>query len=957
MSFTQVLSAQSSEAVQKDSLLAKGLYYYDQVNYAAYSPDSNIYFIEQAQPFFQEIEEWSYYVNCFNYLSSLNYLREDFKATQLYSNLALKAAEKYLDRNDGAYSYALASSASILAAKGHYLKAIGLYQNSIDIQINDRKFLIGIATSYQNIGWSYRAMGDYDEALYYYRKVLPILSDTLGEKSKNSAAIYMEMANCYKSKSEYQSAIDLYHQSLEVLEYNGLQGEYLKQIEFYCYQGLANIYMELGNAEKWKQYADKAIKVQQNFDFNDECLSYELMGKLYQQRGNFRRAYGYFDQALSAATREVTGYDRHPKIAKMVANIANLYREQQDYSQALTYYQKALNALIDHPPLTNVADNPGLNYILQKTEALDIVRDKTLTFLEQYRQGGDAAALLAAEQANTLAIQLVDAIRQSYIAAGSKFVLATAALPVYEQAIEIALARYEQSDDPAFLEVAFQHAERNKAILLLESIQGRRALASSGIPNEVLEQEKSLRLDIAFYEEKINNERLKEEQANDKINSWQEQLFEVREAHKLLVQELEADYPQYYQFKTDKQTVSLARLQQQALETQSLVLEYFVGQHQLYLFEISAQAIQVHRIDNTDLLSRIETLNQQVNHSPENDVVANYQQFTQSAHQLYAQLLSPALKDQPAVQRLQIIGDDVLNALSFGLLLRRPAAAESVSFSARSLDYLLEDYSISYHYSAALLLDQLQLKPSRAKHRFLGYAPSFGSAPIADNRSCSENEVYNLKCNEPELIRITDITGGDIRLGPLAHSRQFIEEAKDYQIIHLATHACIYPEAPQLNRIYFADDYISSYSLGNIDLQADLAVVSACNSGNGKLIRGEGIISLSRDFITAGCAATVTSLWAIDDCASSEVMVGFYEQLSQGLPKDEALRQAQLQYLKGADKLHQHPYFWSAFVQFGQTGALKINKRFSQLSSVLPWVMGLLLVCTFIFFRERARQA
>jgi len=122
--------------------------------------------------------------------------------------------------------------------------------------------------------------------------------------------------------------------------------------------------------------------------------------------------------------------------------------------------------------------------------------------------------------------------------------------------------------------------------------------------------------------------------------------------------------------------------------------------------------------------------------------------------------------------------------------------------------------------------------------------------------------------------------------------------------------------------IYFADDYLTYYDLNNLELNADLAVLSACNTGSGKLEKGEGVISIAKGFIQAGVPSVVTSLWSVDDCATSDIMTQFYKYLKEGQTKDKALRNAKLMYLQTADKAHAHPFYWGAFVQFGNTDSL-----------------------------------
>jgi len=196
------------------------------------------------------------------------------------------------------------------------------------------------------------------------------------------------------------------------------------------------------------------------------------------------------------------------------------------------------------------------------------------------------------------------------------------------------------------------------------------------------------------------------------------------------------------------------------------------------------------------------------------------------------------------------------------------------------------------------------------------------------------------------------LLGGKTVEGKGATSSSFLSKAQQCRILHLATHACIDEENPELNKIYFAGDYIAGADLNNLKLNAELAVLSACNTGSGKLVKGEGVMSLSRGFILSGCPSTLMSLWAVDDCTTSQIMLGFYQHLKKGLSKDAALRQAKLDHLSTADKVNSHPYYWAAFVHSGNADPM----QFSGLLAEYKWLI-LFLAGLFLYFLFRKKQA
>lgn len=184
-----------------------------------------------------------------------------------------------------------------------------------------------------------------------------------------------------------------------------------------------------------------------------------------------------------------------------------------------------------------------------------------------------------------------------------------------------------------------------------------------------------------------------------------------------------------------------------------------------------------------------------------------------------------------------------------------------------------------------------------------------------------------------------------------ASTKAFLLDAPNCGILHLATHACIDEASSGLNKIFFSDDYIPQIDLDQLRLQAALTVLSACNTGTGRLQEGEGVMSMARSFLLAGSASVLTSLWAVDDCTTSDIMVRFYQSLKNGEAKDVAIQKARLAYLASADTEASHPYYWAAFVQFGDVEPL------AQSNPYLPYAWGgsavSIAALLFFYFRQK----
>ncbi len=269
-----------------------------------------------------------------------------------------------------------------------------------------------------------------------------------------------------------------------------------------------------------------------------------------------------------------------------------------------------------------------------------------------------------------------------------------------------------------------------------------------------------------------------------------------------------------------------------------------------------------------------------------------------------------------------IIPDGVLTSVPFEIL------------DEGSSGDVLNAYSVSYNYSSREEVHSTR----RQNRKWLGIAPEYdfsnGGMAMAsrglDSAAVALKDVAWMKLPgaEAEVNAIGKITGGVRRIGKSATERFFQTMAGNFGILHLSMHAWTDDAEPLLSTLIFADDAadtvydgkLYAHEIFQLDLPARLAVLSACNTGMGTFRRGEGISSLARAFMYAGTEATVMSLWKVPDQSTAQIMQAFYRHLRKGEPKDEALRNAKLDYRNMVDvpELRQ-PYYWAGFVLMGDT--------------------------------------
>jgi CHAT domain-containing protein len=240
----------------------------------------------------------------------------------------------------------------------------------------------------------------------------------------------------------------------------------------------------------------------------------------------------------------------------------------------------------------------------------------------------------------------------------------------------------------------------------------------------------------------------------------------------------------------------------------------------------------------------------------------------------------------------------------------------------------------------------------------LAFAPDYktDNPELSKYRSGMDyrSRLFPLPGAKDEVESLSKFFHSNVFMNESATESKFKQLAPNYSIIHLAMHTIIDNKNPMYSKLAFShsndssnDGLLNTYEIYNLQLKARLAVLSSCNSGNGQFSRGEGVMSLARAFIYAGCPSIVMSLWEIEDHSGADIIKNFYNQLNRGKSTDESLRLAKLKFLETADPLTAHPYFWAGYVTIGDTAGIKRYR--------LIWALAiiLLLTATTLLFRRK----
>jgi CHAT domain-containing protein len=476
------------------------------------------------------------------------------------------------------------------------------------------------------------------------------------------------------------------------------------------------------------------------------------------------------------------------------------------------------------------------------------------------------------------------------------------------------------------------------------------------VPDSVLQQEETVKNEVAVLEQTLLDAQQK--LSDDTIQILENSLTDAKKRHLDFLARLEQKYPDYFSLIYDTQVAGIDDIQQKLLED-NILLEYALTDEAVFLFVISPDNAHFLRFNKENQLNdRIVSLRSAL-------LQKDYQRYVETAHSLYQQLMQQAEGEMAAVKKMIVVPDGMLALLPFEILLTDTVANISEDYSA--LPYLLHKHQICYNYSATVALATKAKKSNAARIEVLGFAPDFTSSGGQDFIIAStayedtiRGALVPLEGAEAELSSLSGLFDGSYFFRQEATEENFKRMAAHSRIIHLATHAVADDNDPMYSRLYFTkadtlqeDGILHTYELYNLKLNAALVTLSACNTGLGKIQQGEGIVSLASGFAYAGCPNIVMSLWPASDKATARLMEIFYQGLSEGLPKDEALYQAKLQYLSSADQLSANPYFWGSFVFVGDPIPLKATMSVRMVVAIMA---GIILVISGLVYFVRNRR-
>jgi len=841
-------------------------------------------------------------------------LRGDFSRARECHLQCLKLSQEIGNREGVAF--ALNNIGASYDTQGDSVRALEYYERSLSEleRLGDKRRAARVMI---NVGWMYGNLGDYGRSLELYRQAMGI-SQQLGDRFRVADA-WDALGNVHLTLSDYAAALEAMQKGLEIraslavasaseslhaiaLAYKA-QGTHAQALEYFhkslasarqhgnqsllakIHSDMGDLFLLEGKTSLALEALRKSLGLARSLGLKaDQQSTLNRLGRLYLSRRRFDAAADCFAESL--------------RLSEAASN-RQLLAETLTGMSELAYYRKDVGRSLE------LASRAAL---IAETSGLADLRWRALT------QVGRAERALGrpeiARQAFDAAIALIEDLR-TRVAGGeeNRSRYFSDKLTPYHERIALALASSQPGE-------ALYFAERSKSRTLLDATGADRAPAVRTMSQEERRKDRQFRNTLASFNSQIRFAGQQAEPDNARLATLRQQREAVRLEYEAFQTSLYASHPELRIRRADIPVLRPEEASTLLPGPSSIALEFVATPQLTWVFAVTASGITAHRLNlaGPELASSVEQFRRQL--------AARDLRAPETARHLFNAVLGPVRPLLAGKTELILVPDGVLWDLPFQAL--QPAANR----------YLIEDHAISYSPSLTVLRESVRARPRRAMGT--GELLAFGNPALGPEVRRRSKVVLMGETLEPlpeaekQVKLLPAIYGPSSRVftGVEAHEARWKSEAGRYRILHLAAHGVLDNHSPLYSHIVLADSgpgasedgLLEAWEIMEMDLAADLVVLSACETARGRISAGEGVIGLMWALFVAGSPATLVSQWKVESASSTALMVEFHRQWragGNGLSKAESLREASLRLLRNPE--YSHPFYWAGYILVGDS--------------------------------------
>ncbi len=742
---------------------------------------------------------WLYDQEGYNYM-----LTGDYDQANIFLNKSLEIKKIRLSETDIQLGNSYVNLGVLYLQTWRFDDALLCYREAEQIYRRIDSNYINLGSVYVNEAIIYKHYGDYEKAKSFINNAIRIFSNRQKINYDLLKIAYYNLGNIEYSGGNFNEAINAYtrgkffnrgNDTLDILLaftsialcYNSLDQDSLAQKYYESTIDLAQAYYGENNSQNARYLMNYGIFLIEKLGKHEEGRElYEISLKMFKDReGN-----------------------KGEETSRCLYNIGEYYFIYLDnLDNSLRYLQESL--IYAEPDFNDVSiyTNPELSSSRLNRRMLESLKLKGRVLLESYRKNGKIKDLTTSLETYDLVMQNLDKIRGRYNDEESRFIFSRQQYELFIQAITVANLLYTLTDNITYLQKSLEYNEKAKAFSLLISLRDLKAKQFGGLPIELLDKEKDLSRQLALYEERIFEEKRKDQnQDKVKLDLWEERLFWLKQENDQLLHQFEQNYPQYFDLKYDTKVLSINEIAKSL--TNETLIEYTIADTLLFIhvFNKGRSNLFTIRIDSSfyNNIRYVRDFHIEPNFS--NNVKLNYEKFCSISYQLY-RILIESCSSMILENSLIIIPDGLLSYVPFESLITYPVYSNTVNY--RNLPYLLRHHAISYAYSATLLLES-QNKESKAKEGLLAFAPSYTNlldTPI-NNFEKGYLDSYREKLIpipgvKDEVKMISRQINGKLFIDEEATESNFKKNAEYFDILHLAMHTIVNNADPMYSKLAF----------------------------------------------------------------------------------------------------------------------------------------------------------
>jgi CHAT domain-containing protein/tetratricopeptide (TPR) repeat protein len=813
--------------------------------------------------------------------------------------LVLKRSEPF---TDGLLKGLSNVAAELLNRKGNDAQASMILNIVLTIARRDNS-LLGTANALVGLGDVYAAQGDYRRAADNYQQIMKLV-ESLGNK-EGIAVVSVRLGDIHYYQGNFPQALDYYQRSVNIYEKVGSTQDVAHPL-----LSIGNAYFAQNDNTRALEYYQRSLKIcEQTFDRSGQALLLNRIAEVYAAQGRYEEADDFYRRSLKL--QEELGIK---SITATTWNgIGSIRYRQGNYGEAAKLSARA----------AELAKEGNAPEVLWKTLTSLGQAYRALKQVDRAQQSFDEAIAILERMRG----QLVGNERDQQLFFENKTV-------PYVEMVGLLIAQNKVTE-------AFHYAEMAKGRMLLDVLRHGRSDISKTMTAEERDHEKQLKATVTALSSQQRKEISLRQPDKSRLAFIDAQLQKTRLEYEAYETRIYAAHPDLRAGRGESEPLSLNEAGALINDSQTALLEYVVTQNRTYLFVLTKPnstdpvKLKVYPVEVSarELATRVADFRQRL--------AGNSADFKEPARSLYDLLLQPVQTELEGKTAICIVPSEGLWELPFQALL------------SRSNKYVLQDHALSYVPSLSVLremkknalaqrvtvlnagsgglLTKVSAAASPALSRLLAIGnPSLSGQSVARLRSTRGGLSFDsLPQAEQEVKAIGEIYGAQestILIGTAAREETVKATASKYPVMHFASHGVLDDLNPLYSRLLLAtgseseDGFLEAREIMKLDLHADLAVLSACQTARGQVGSGEGLIGMSWALFIAGTSTTVASQWKVDSASTARLMIDFHRNLqSEKGPSQasaaEALRRAAIKLM--ADPKYRHPFYWSGFVVVG----------------------------------------